>query len=263
MADPDETPPQGIAAMHPANGQLVRELMHLARTLTEMREQVRQLGRQVWHSPIPVDQSEVARMLAQWFQRAANSMQDAGGGKKKMIVSDMRGLAELGDAGGASTSKLIWWPSDIKALASQTDTEIVSLASDYDRAGTDSDTLAAFNTFYNEWVDYHADLGVFSYLSGGTVGTLQEYRLRASQWRDKLLSTGAQVSSPAPKGLPDPSTASPWASSLRWVAGAAIAVAAVYGISQVVGIVRTVAPTPLRANPRRRRRGRARRRSRR
>ncbi len=182
-----------------------------------------------------------------------------------MIVrmDGLQGLRGLGDESGASTSKLIWWPNDIKALAKQTDTEIRSLAADYEQSSRtgaiDSDALASFNTFYNEWADYHDGLGFLNFLSGGTVGTLQSYRLRANGWRSALVSSGGRTSSPAPTNLPSDKP-SELASALRWVAGAAIVVAGVYGVTQLVRVVRVASPlVPARANPRRKRRRRKRR----
>lgn len=170
-------------------------------------------------------------------------------------------LAGLGD--GAATSKLVWWPGDIRALAQQTDTEITSLSKDFDAAASEYgaisyDDLASFNTFYNEWRNYFDDeIGIFAYLTGSTVGTLQTYRQRAEQWRKRLVAAGARTSTPELPDLPT-NKPSPWTSTLKWVSVAAIAVAAVYGVSKVVGVVGAI--TPARTNPRRRRRSPRRRR---
>lgn len=182
-----------------------------------------------------------------------------------ILNANMQGLAALGaEEGGASTSKWIWWPNDIKALAEQTDTEIWSLSRDFDAFGGgayDSESgewnsLQSFNAFVSEWDAYYKGLGYLNYLSGGTVGTLQSYRLRANDWRNKLISFGGTPSTPAPPNLPTDKP-SAFQTSMRWAAGAAIAVAVVYGVSKIVPLVQPLVPT--RANPRRRRRGRKRR----
>jgi len=175
-----------------------------------------------------------------------------------MIITQqqMRGLAGLGD--GASTSKLFYFPSDIAAAVAQTNGEMNSLSADFDAAfaGADSDSPEsaahnAFNSFYNEWREFADNLGWWAKMSGSTVSQCQSFRLRAADWRKKLVALGGSPSTPELQDLPTDQP-SPWASTLKWVAGAAVAIAAIYGVSQVVGVTRAI--VPLRSNPRRRRR---------
>jgi hypothetical protein len=173
-----------------------------------------------------------------------------------MIVQTRPQLGQLAGLGeGATDSKLFYFPSDIAAAVEQTEGELRTLSGDVDRALADGridyDTLAAFNEFYNEWRAFADDLSWWAKMAGSTVSQCQVFRQRAAKWQQVLSAAGAQMAGQPITNLPSDKP-SPWASSLRWVAIAAVVAAGAYGVSHVVGMVKPLIPA--RANPRRKRR---------
>ncbi len=105
---------------------------------------------------------------------------------------------QLGDV----TDPLIWTPGAIDDLKGEVDTQINNLRNDAEDAflvGTIPQAVydGVYN-FYQQWVAYRNSIGFFAELTGATASRLKNYRETAASWRSQLVSSGAQVSNPAP-----------------------------------------------------------------
>lgn len=174
--------------------------------------------------------SDRAAMLLDGAQLLAGAMES--------VRRRRRGLGADESADAQEENTLFWTPTAVHSYVDKANTEIWALATDYSaaiRSGAISQAqLQAFKAFYIEWQTWYDSLGFFSWLSGATAATASSFRQRALAWRNQLKATGAPLSSPDPKVG---STPSELPSTIKWVAGAAVAVAGVYALSQVVHTV--------------------------
>lgn len=129
--------------------------------------------------------------------------------------------------GLGSSDPLIWTPGAIDALKGEVNTLVMSLQADavpaYNAGVINHMTWGGLEPFFREWEAYRDSIGFFAELSGATASTLQRYRDRAVDWRNKLGALGVAISTPSP-----PVTSSPFSSlesAAKWLGIGALAIA--------------------------------------
>jgi hypothetical protein len=144
-------------------------------------------------------------------------------------------------------------PGDTRAEEDSVNSAVLQLDADM-RASASVSLLQAWTVFRAEWGAWYASQGgLFGWLSRFATATPYEkaldYRRQLTAWRGKYMAEGGSPSGPGLVDKPPPAK-SEVTSALRWAAIAAIALGAVYVVSQT-GIARGLVP---RTNGRRRRR---------
>lgn len=145
---------------------------------------------------------------------------------------------------------LIWWPGSIRALIERTNTEVWTNARDFSEAirngRISGSQLAAFKDFFNEWDRYYKDAGFLATLTGATVATVKNYRVRNTGFRSMLTAAGVSPSSPTPTGLPTRPV--DWEGLTKWIVGGAVVIGGAVALGHVVKAV-TLFKSPARSSP--------------